>query len=128
MELVTEAEMYTPSIDFKGNYIDKIPPFTHGLRCLCGARREKVYETQPLFASHIKSKSHQKWLETLNLNRANYYVENEELKKIIKQQKMLLAQNEKDIKTKMKTIDFLTQQLMANGVNTKTVDNLLDFD
>jgi len=36
MELATEPDTYSPSIDDMGNYIDKIPSFAnikHGIRC-----------------------------------------------------------------------------------------------
>jgi hypothetical protein len=63
MELITEPDFYSPSISDNGNYIDKIPPFTNlknGLRCPCGARKDKIYDTHSVFYSHIKTKCHQK--------------------------------------------------------------------
>ncbi len=56
MELVVESDIYSPSIGESGEYIDKIPPFTNiknGLRCQCGARKDKCYEAHSIFASHI---------------------------------------------------------------------------
>lgn len=97
----------------------------HGIRCHCGSRKDKIYETYGVFSQHIKTKTHQKWLENLNLNKANYYIENEEKKAIVRQQQMIIARLEKDVQNKIMTIDFLTQQLVKN--NQKTV-NLLDFD
>ena len=41
MELITEPDIYAPSIDEIGNYIDKVPSFLiikHGVRCTCGKR------------------------------------------------------------------------------------------
>lgn len=131
MELVVEPDFYSPSIDEHGNYIDKIPSFNiikKGLYCLCGARKDKVYETYSMFATHIKCKNHIKWLEKLNLNKANYYVENEELKIIVNNQKIIIAKLEKDIQTKIMTIDYLTHHCNQNQSNSKTVNNLLDFD
>jgi hypothetical protein len=129
MELVVEPDIYEPSIDLAGNYIDKIPSFNtikRGLYCRCGARKDKIYESGTVFSGHIKSKSHQKWLANLNLNKANYYVENEKLRETLQNQRLIIAQMEKEIQTKGMTIDYLTQQLMV--VNTKTVDNLIEFD
>ena len=131
MELVIEPETYSPSIDQIGNYIDKIPPFSnlkHGIRCPCGSRKDKIYDTYSIFSQHIKTKTHQKWIENLNLNKANYYIENEELKITIRQQQMIIARLEKDVQNKMMTIDFLTKQLVTKNVNQKVVNNLLDFD
>jgi hypothetical protein len=59
MELVTELDIYSPSIDEIGNYVDKIPSFItikHGIRCPCGSRKNKVYETHGIFSNHVKSK------------------------------------------------------------------------
>ena len=84
MELVVEPDIYSPSIDDKGNYIDRIPSFNiikKGLLCPCGARKDKIYETHTVFASHIKTKIHQSWLVTLNFNKTNYFIENDVLKK-----------------------------------------------
>jgi hypothetical protein len=129
MELVTEPDIYSPSIDEIGNYVDKVPSFItikNGIRCLCGSRKNKVYDTHSIFSNHVKSKTHQKWLSNLNLNKANYYIKNEELNTILQQQKIIIARLEKDLQNKIMTIDFLTQQLSVK--NEKTVDNLIDFD
>jgi len=137
MELVVEPDIYCPSIDEQGNYIDRIPSFhiiKKGVLCPCGSRKDKVYETHSVFSAHIKTKIHQKWLAGLNLNKANYYVENEQLKQTIQNQRLIIAKLEKDINTKIMTIDYLTQQLNKNTnkknemVNYNTVNNLLDFD
>jgi inner membrane protein involved in colicin E2 resistance len=141
MDLVIEPDIYAPSIDDNGNYIDKIPSFNiikKGLYCPCGARKDKIYDTHTVFSGHIKSKTHQKWLDNLNLNKANYYIENEKLNEILQNQKLIIAKLEKDIHNKSMTIDYLTQQLtkantlnsnsIINNNNNKTVTNLLDFD
>lgn len=134
MELVIEPDLYSPSIDDKGNYIDKVPSFTRikkGLQCPCGSRKDKIYETYSVFSAHTKTKIHQKWLENLNLNKANYYIENEQLKETIQNQRIIIATLEKDVNRKLKTIDYLTQQLTnTNTTNstTNTVTDLIDFD
>jgi hypothetical protein len=133
MELVVEPDIYSPSIDDKGNYIDKIPSFNiikKGLSCPCGSRRDKVYETHSIFASHIKTKTHQKWLEGINRNKANYYIEYEKLKDLVQNQRLIIGQLEKDLINKNLTIDYLTQQLVSQNknMNCRTVDNLLDMD
>jgi hypothetical protein len=129
MELVTEADLYTPSIDNFGNYIDKTPSFNNlkcGLRCPCGSRKDKTYDTSSAFSTHTKSKTHQKWLDNLNLNKTNYYVENEKLKHTLQDQRMIIAKMDIELQNKNLTIDYLTQQLLGN--TGKTVDNLLNFD
>lgn len=132
MEIVTEAEMYAPSIDEIGNYVDKIPPsntLKQGIRCPCGCRKDKVYDTYATFSAHTKTKMHQKWLIQMNLNKANFYIENETLKETIQNQRLILAKMEKELQKKMMTIDYLTQQLIQCNDKHKTmVNDLLDFD
>lgn len=127
MELSTAPEFYSPSIDEIGNYIDRIPTFQKGLRCLCGSRKDKIYETHCIFSQHIKTKVHQKWLASLNDNKANYYVENEKLKNTLQNQKMIIAKMDNEIQNKILTIDYLTRQLMSSNREHK-VGNLLEFD
>lgn len=132
-DLVTEPDVYCPSVNEYGNYIDRTPSFhimKKGVLCPCGSRKDKVYETHTVFSAHIKTKIHQKWLESLNLNKANYYVENENLKNTIYNQRLIIAKLERDLNNRTMTIDYLTQQL---NKNTNTNDgnnnlNLLEFD
>lgn len=131
MELVVEPDLYTPSIDESGNYIDRIPSFNFikkGLLCPCGTRKDQLYSTKNTFLAHIKSKCHQKWLLNLNTNKANYYIENEKLKETIVNQRIIIAKLEKDVTNKLMTIDYLTQQLAKTKIkdDTKTI-NLIDF-
>jgi len=136
MELVVEPDIYTPSINDSGLYVDKVPPFNYikkGLVCPCGSRKDKLYETHSVFLTHTKTKVHQKWLEGLNLNRANFYVELEKSKEVISSQRLIIAKLEKDISNKIMTIDYLTQQLhntsSCNSSYTSTSHaDLLDFD
>jgi hypothetical protein len=127
MELVTEPDLYMPSIDNIGNYIDKIPSFNnlkHGIRCPCGSRKEKTYDTHGVFSTHIKTKTHQKWLNNLNLNKANYYIENENLKTTLHNQRLIISKLEKEVQNKSMTIDYLTRQLTNNN---NPID-LMNFD
>jgi hypothetical protein len=132
MELVVEPDIYSPSIDEMGNYIDKVPSFNiikKGLLCPCGSRKDKLYESHSSFITHIKTKNHQKWLSNLNLNKVNYYIENEKLQETIQNQRLIIAKLEKDVNTKIMTIDYLSQQLNTNikQKNEVTVMNLLDL-
>ena len=133
-DLVVQPDMYSPSIDDNGNYTDRIPSFFYikkGLHCPCGTRKDKLYESQICFSAHIKSKGHQKWLANLNLNKANYYVENEILKETMQNQRLIIAKLEKEKNNKIMTIDYLTQQLQLQQTKNNisaSVNNLLDFD
>jgi hypothetical protein len=72
----------------------------------------------------MKTKTHQKWLELLNLNRANHFVENMKLQETVASQRLLIARFEKTVISKDATICYLTRQLTAQ--TTAVVDNLLD--
>lgn len=121
--ITIEAELYSPSVDNAGNYIDRVPPFSHGIRCPCGSRKDKIYDTVGIFSSHIKSKHHQRWIETLNMNKANYYVESEQMKETIQMQRLIIAKMEKELNSRLLTIDYLTKQLTIGHCET----NLIDF-
>jgi len=129
MELVLESDVYAPSMDEAGNYVDKIPSFhiiKKGLLCPCGSRKDKSYDTNSTFSAHIKTKTHQKWITSLNLNKINYYIENEKLVDTIQNQRLIIAKLEKDVGNKIMTIDYLTQQLNKNKTCV-TVNDLIDF-
>lgn len=131
MDLVMEPDLYSPSINDKGEYIDCIPSFHHikkGLKCPCGSRKDKVYETKAIFTSHTKTKSHQDWLTLLNLNRSNFFTENEKLKGTVHTQRLIIAQLEKEIQSKSMTIGYLTHQLNKESATHTITQNLLDLD
>ena len=138
MELVVEPDIYSPSINDNGLYVDKVPPFNYikkGLVCPCGSRKDKLYDSHSVFVSHTKTKTHQKWLEMLNLNKSNFYVDLEKAKEVISNQRLIIAKLEKDVNNKIMTIDYLTQQLHKTQVSTSgsatasaSAINLLDFD
>jgi len=128
MELVVEPETYAPNIDDSGNYIDAVPSMKKGIRCPCGSRKDKIYETHSVFSTHIKTKTHQKWLSVLNQNKMNHFMENIHLKETIENQRMIIARFEKDLNSRMNTIDYLTQELRKKNSKENTVDNLLDLD
>ena len=134
MELVVQPDVYSPSVDELGNYIDKAPAFNlikKGLMCPCGSRKDKVYDTSAKFTVHIKSQSHQKWLASVNANKVNYYSENLKLLETIKNQRLIIAKLEKDVSNKNLTIDYLTQQLHNNITKTPAKNvptgDLLEF-
>lgn len=129
MDLIVEPDTYVPSINRDGNYIDKIPSFTnleHGLKCMCGSRKDKVYKSSSIFSQHIKTIKHREWIKQINDNKANLYIENEKLKELVQNQKLIIARMEKEIQNRNLTLDYLTQQITMNQ-NVK-VNNLLEFD
>jgi hypothetical protein len=139
MELISESDIYFPSIDDNGIYIDRIPNFvnySNGIKCQCGSRKDKVYTTYSKFSSHLNSKSHKKWIESINLNRENYLVENFKLNDVIKQQRIQIAELEKTLNKRSLTIDYLSHELhkvnISEGNNEITgnnaINDLLNFD
>jgi hypothetical protein len=131
MELSLDSDIYEPSIGDDGNYSDYLPPsskFKNGLRCPCGARKDHIFDSRPCFSSHIKTKTHQKWLADLNTNKMNFYNECEKLKEVVNSQKIIIAKMENELNMKMKTIDYLSQQLMTKDVGKNDIIDLLSFD
>jgi len=130
MELITEPDIYSPSVGISGNYVDVIPSFSlsKGLRCPCNSRRGKLYDTHSAFTAHTKTKAHQSWLSNLNLNKANYYVESENLTQTVKEQRVIIARLDTELQNKNRTIDYLTKQLTARDLTSATDIDLLSFD
>jgi hypothetical protein len=130
MDLSLGSDIYEPNIDDNGNYIDFLPPsskFKNGLRCPCGARKDHVFDSRTSFCSHIKTKTHIKWLSDLNTNKMNYFIESEKLKEIVNSQKIIIAKLEKEANTYKNTIINLAQQLTSKECANNTID-LLSFD
>jgi hypothetical protein len=131
MDLAVDSDIYEPSIGDDGNYSDYLPPsckFKHGLRCPCGARKDHVFDSRQSFNIHIKTKTHQKWLAELNTNKMNYYTECEKLKEVVNSQKLIIAKMENELNVKIKTINYLSQQLMAKDTGKNDLIDLLSFD
>lgn len=130
MDICLQPDIYSPGIHDNGNYIDKIPSFNilkKGVYCPCGSRKDKIYDSSQKFTTHIKSKIHQKWLESINLEKTNFYVECHKLQEVVNSQKLIIARLEQDVINKSRTIDYLTIQVTSSK-NTSRVENLLDFD
>jgi hypothetical protein len=94
-------DTYYPSIDAEGNYVDRIPfnfNAAQGVYCPCRSRKEKIcFTKKPTLSAHFKTNNHEVWIASLNINKHNYFVENEELKKIIEGQKLQISEQSKVI-------------------------------
>ena len=138
MELVTEPDTYSPNIDDKGNYVDKVPSFytnalANGLRCPCGTRKDKIYTSHATFTAHIKTKTHEKWLQELNTNKSNFYVESQKLRDVVQSQKIMIGKMELNILNKNMTIDYLTKQLvtlnsLSSNKRESSANDMIMFD
>ena len=129
MDLQVESDIYEPNINEDGNYSDYLPKsskFKNGLRCPCGSRKEHVFDTRTSFSSHIKSKTHQKWLLDLNANKMNYFSENIRLNETISTQKIIIAKLQRENDENIKLIAHLTKKIEIRD-NPNIVD-LLSFD
>ena len=129
MELVVEPDIYAPSIDDKGLYIDKVPPFNFikkGLVCPCGTRKEHVFDTRSSFSGHIKTKTHLKWISDLNTNKMNYFSENVKLNETITNQKIIIAKLQRENNENIMLIAHLTKKIEIRD-NPNIID-LISFD
>ena len=130
MDLIIESDIYEPNIDENGNYADYIPPsskFINGLRCPCGSRKEHVFDSRQSFVTHIKTKTHQKWLLDLNTNKMNYFTENIKLTETISNQKIIIAKLQRENDENIKLIAHLTKKIEFKQ-NENTIIDLLTFD
>ena len=124
MDISIITDTYQPSIDGNGNYIDKIPIIdSKGILCSCASRKDKIYNSVNKFSQHIKCKKHKEWLDALNKNKANHYIELEKCKEIVKSQQQILTQYEIKMQQKDLTIQYLTNQLTKHEKN-----NIIDTD
>jgi len=128
MALVLESDIYSPSIGSDGEYIDQLPSaphFRNGMRCSC-ARLDKVFMTRQSFNLHVKSATHQRWLQNLNANRANHLTELEEARRTIDQQRRIIAQLEHEVSGLTVAIQSMSRQQAVN--QPKPAIDLLTFD
>jgi hypothetical protein len=129
MELNLTPDIYIPSVNEDGNYIDNIPVVQNGLFCPCCPRKDKCYDTKSKFSAHIKSIRHIKWIKQLNANKANYYVELLQSKELIDNQKKIIKRLENENESKKLTIEYLTQEIKRQKTPQPVFDLLeLDFN
>lgn len=112
MELATMPDTYSPSMEH-GNYVDRVPSFNtaalvNGLRCSCGTRKDKIYTSAAMFKEHIKTKKHGEWLEGLNANKINYFIQNKQLRDLAQSQKIMIVKMQMELDNKDRIIVDLT--------------------
>jgi len=130
MDLIADPDIYEPIMNEQSNYVDYFPPsskFKNGLRCACGTRKEHVFDSRQSFASHTKTKTHQKWLTDLNNNKMNYFSENIKLNETITTQKMVIAKLQRENDEYVRLIAHLTKKIERKE-NTDIVIDLISFD
>ena len=128
MDVISTPDVYCPGMDYDGNYVDNILPIyihANGVRCPCGTRKDHVYYTRSSFGSHIKSKTHLKWVSDLNMNSTNHLSENIELKELVDNQKLIIARLQKEVDVNVRLIAHLTRKLEIKDVPEISTDLLI---
>ena len=125
MDISLTPDTYSPDIDSNGNYIDHSPVIKNGIYCICGSRKDKVYDSRAKFVVHTKTQRHQKWLRGMNDNKANFFVELEKSKELVNSQRKIIAGLENQLQVKIVTIDCLTQQIASTTLVRS--GNLIDM-
>jgi len=128
-------DIYTPSVDDHGNYIDNIPVIDHGIKCPCGSRKDGMFETRTKFSLHCKTAVHKKWLDMMNQNKANHYAEMLKLKETVEHQRQIISRQElkislhkKELETKIHEKEIIIEYLKSELTKKPQVYsvNLLD--
>ena len=129
MELALEPELYTPSVNDDGNYIDNVLNFNvkSGIVCCCGTRKDKIYNTKSKFISHTKTKTHQQWLKKLNNDKQNYFQKNQNLNKLVNNQKLIISNLQKQLDIKNNLIISLSEKIYDDNIKYPKIDNLIDL-
>jgi hypothetical protein len=138
MEVATTPDIYCASIK-DGTYVDYIPPIEagSGLKCPCNACSH-VYKSKVSFQTHVRSKSHQKWLLHLTTNQENYYREAIAGRVTIKtQQRMVcdlsqkhsvLCQQHLAASQRSAELSLMLAALQIGTTPNSLVDDLISFD
>jgi hypothetical protein len=135
-ELATQPNQYEASLDDEGNYVDRTltkSAFARGLKCGCGTA--VVFFNNTNFKQHCKTDMHNKWLQILNQNKNNHLAELLELRELVKQQQLLIAERDKRIidmegiiRTRETTIRTLSSMMNTTPIEQSEEVNLLDID
>lgn len=111
MDISLQPEYYKPSVDDNGKFIDSLISFNleAGIICPCIANKNKIFNCKTKFNSHKKTKTHKLWLENLNGEKNNLYIENLQLKELLDSQKKIIAKYDIELMKKNAIIDFLSE-------------------
>ena len=128
MDIALQPEVYKPSLDNNGNYIDSLLSFNleMGIVCPCMPGKDRVFKNKTKFNYHKKTQTHQRWLEKINTEKNNLFVENIKLKELVETQKKLLAQFDIEIMKKNAIIEFLSSKTKSGELKHETI-NLIDI-
>ena len=82
-----------------------------------------IYTSTSKFSAHIKTKKHQKWLESLNYNKANFYVDLLKSQETINNQQKIIK--EMEIKLQNKNIFSYNSKNNKKFLYIKTLNKLI---
>jgi hypothetical protein len=127
MDTAITPDTYTPGLDDQGNYIDVIPVIRHGIKCLCGLRNH-TYPNRASFTAHTRTAHHQKWLETLNRNKANHFVESLRYQELVESQQKILVGLENQLVVKSTQLESLEKQVATLKVQLMAFVSNIQLD
>lgn len=140
MALVTDSDVYSLKLNAEGLNEDDIPStnyFTNDkqLKCPCNHNN---FKSRVCFVSHTKTVIHRKWIDAQNANRNNHQAELEAEKKIVREQKIMIAQMQRDIvklerekRDLLKTIRIISDITHIQEPNTpaeQEMEDLMNFE
>ena len=112
--IALQPDIYSPFINDNGEYIDKLPCISDintGIRCLCGTRKNQIYNTRSSLNKHFCTEKHKDWLKNLNLQKGNHYKQLMKSNEIIEQQKKQITELKKTNQNKDSIIANLCSKI-----------------
>jgi hypothetical protein len=116
------SDVYQPSMDREGNYIDSYVNLSHFSKCGCGSKNN--FTNTQSFKIHFKSEIHKRWIEYLNHEKENHYAELMKYKKLNKQQQLVIQQQQDIMTTNDVKLEQYSKKLFEYR---KTIESLKDI-
>lgn len=92
MEISCQPDIYQPTCK-NNTYVDCMPcTFQNNIRCPCTPKITQVYKTSTAFKLHQKTIRHSNWLNRLNEDRVNYYIQTIKLTENNDSQRIIISQ------------------------------------
>jgi hypothetical protein len=122
-------DTYEATINEYGFFCDEIPCYdvlSKGIKCRCDSKNT-IFKIASKLKIHFNSVKHREWLNNLNKNRNNIIVDNIKNSELIINQRLIIANLEKEIIKKDVIIQFLTSELKKNPSSSREI-NAIDED
>jgi hypothetical protein len=123
----TTPVKYAPKMDSETRlYSDQhIFDFTKGVICPCTAG--KTFNKKSSFQNHQKTKRHLSWIQNLNDNATNFYLQTLQQENVIKSQQLLLTRLDIQLKQKATIIEYYENKYLHNNIVSGEEADLLNF-